>query len=378
MSYIRNSFISLVLLVACSSEKFSENGFIGKNLKLKYEGELKLNFDNETSAFAYNIYRYDKYNDELLILPQGVNKLKRHSTDTGEFLGEIILETSGPNGIGRVDAANYMFEVIGKDSLLLYSDWNSRLILVNRLGEVKDKFNLTDAGKNTAKVNYVTKILYQEGKVSLFTYDNLRSDESFNYLIDLKDKDNGIKQYFPYNKENLKKADILKNTLFFDPARTLNKNGDLMVVFPFIDTIYTWRENKIIKKGFTTRFERKNKFPKNELEFNAKIYEYGEREYLNSFAYNSNIEFLSELGVILVFSTEGKPLGTDLGTDNKSKRFKNITFFDNHLNIIGQDYARAEFDLATFFDGKYLYLASTENNLSEDELNYSKHAITQD
>lgn len=364
--------------MACSAEKFSEDESIEGNVKLKHEGELKLTFDHETSAYAYNVYRYDKFYNELLLLPQGVNKLKRHSPDTGELLGEIILEASGPNGIGVVDAANFMFEVIGKDSLLLYSDWNKRLILVNRNGEVLHKVNLHESNELSANATPFTKILYHEGKVTLFTYDNIRTDGSFNYEIDFNKKGNGRGTNFSYNKENLGKAEVFKENKFFEPGRTLNKEGELMVVFPFVDTIYTWSKNEIIKKGFTSGFKEKNRYPKSDSEFNSMKDKYGKREYLSSFTYNYNIEYFSDLGVTLVFSIEPIPLGTKLGIMHEAKRYYRILFFDNQLNMIGQDLVRAELNIATFFDEKYLYLASTENNFSEDELIYRKYAITQD
>tara|TARA_R110001592_G_scaffold347440_1_gene640961 strand:- start:14478 stop:15251 length:774 start_codon:yes stop_codon:yes gene_type:complete len=131
----------IVIIIVAAQQLFLGHNGLAQNRK------LTLVLDNVTAApdaVREGVYKY--LDNELFYLNYISHEIKVFDYKTGETLRSIPLRKDGPNTVGPEP---YTFQLITKDSILVYSNFfNFQVSLINGKGEVLSKYGTTVRGKD--------------------------------------------------------------------------------------------------------------------------------------------------------------------------------------------------------------------------------------
>lgn len=358
-------FIS-ILFCNCSNSRI-ETVEIGELENVRLIRELKLDLDNEVSSLNLNFIAFDQYNDEILILPANVNKIKRYSPATGGFLGEIKLEKEGPNGVGGVSMFNFSIQPISKELILLYADWHEVLYIVNRSGQIQRKIKLKDYEGELAIVNHFSKIIYNKNELLIPTVSGLQNGENkyLYYKIDLLK--NKLAKLIPAPAAHMETASNLFEV--YERSNTMGNNGELLTLFPYVDSIYVWSKEKSYSIPLNSGILDENIYPKNLDIYKQKIDEFGELDYRETFSKFLNITYIP--------SKEQYMINYIVGEKNiDSKKYPiGLLILDKEFKIIAQTERDKDFSQYFLVRDDQILIGNLGKTKSEDELIFDVLAL---
>ncbi|GAB2627698.1 DUF4221 family protein [Belliella aquatica] len=366
-------FIYLVIfscfIQSCGKSTGQFDGDVSFIDDLVFEQELRLKLDDETSSYNLNMIHYDRFNDEILILPQGVNAIKRFSPETGEMLGQILLDVQGPNGVGKVRALNYVLEARSANELILYSSDQGTFSLINRFGKVLKRIRLKDYAKVLPYIDHFSKILVRDGLV--YFYNN---GGTF-------DPEDGSYYKVDFDKEELKPLNMNYTSvmdpgyhipLYYELTNTLSLNGEIITHFPLNDTLYFWKDGAEAKKYLDFWPSAGQDFPKSKMEYEELSGKWGELVYHGSFRYFYNIRVMPEASSYLVVGNVGDEL---LENGEKKSNGSVVFILDKNFQPIAKSFRESDFYQYHLVRGNTVLLASLKKLKSEDELVFDVLAL---
>ncbi len=329
---------------------------------LVFERELRLKLDNETSSYSLNMIHYDRFNDEILLLPQGVNAIKRFSPDTGELLGQISLDTQGPNGIGKVGVLNYIIESLSADELVLYAADYGAFNIINRSGKLIKKIRLKDHAKVLPYIDHFSKIIVKDERIYFYNNGGFFDEEDGSYY-ELDFENESLK---PLNINYTSKMDPGYHiSLYQEVTNTLSLNGEIITHFPLNDTLYFWKDGVAIKKHLDFWPSAGQDFPESKTEYNEKAEKWGEMVYRASFRYFYNIRVMPEASSYLLVGNMGDEL---LESGGKKSNGSVVFVLDKNFQPIAKSFRESDFYQYHLVRGNTVLLASLKKLKSEDEL----------
>lgn len=108
-------------------------------------GEIKISLDSLTGFYSPYI-SFDKKSEELTLLNPLINRLQSYNINTGTQVWNLDYDLIGPNGVGEQPSG---FNIINKDSILIYDQWSGYMSLLDGTGSKINKFNFNPQGFNT-------------------------------------------------------------------------------------------------------------------------------------------------------------------------------------------------------------------------------------
>lgn len=364
---MRLYLIIFIFFLSCSSKSTYENDSQIEITELENLGELKLILDGEVSSMLLNFIVYDEYVDEILIIPSGVNKIKRFSAETGELLGDIFLESEGPNGVGSVGVYNFVVQPISKDKLLLAAKWHETLYFLNRKGEVIEKFRLEDLNIESSFLNHFSKIIYQDSLLILPTLDALKEGELdfIYYEIDLNSRK---KKEIVLISNHFNEFSVRLNDPF-ERSNTLGGNGALITLFPFRDSLLVWRDGRSKIIPIQTGALKANIYPKNIDAYWQKLGEYGELSYKETFSKLKNISYVPYNDQYILNYDIGEPISSE------KKYPSGIIILDKDFKILAHVVREMGFSQYFLVRKDQILVASATKTKSEAELVFDVLAL---
>ncbi len=192
---------------------------------------------------------FKTFEGDLYYLNKISREIKVFSFQDGSSVKSIPLELSGPDAVGPDPNT---FEILGKDSIVVHSDFfDRRLSLISEAGKVKDKYNLNDPDwqlPGMVSTSYAG-LEYQNGKIFAarlaYDYEMLGKVSpvlSIN-LVDKKVKEQKAPLMYP----NKLLSKVPKYPRFLSPSLFANHpEGEMGLSFPLDANVY------VSKDGFLT------------------------------------------------------------------------------------------------------------------------------
>lgn len=137
------NLVIIILLYSCNTKsRNQERGSENQELRFKKIGEKKFPLDSLTSKFG-NMFQYldGNQNEYFIYLNSSNNNILFYNYNTTELEFSIKMDKSGPNGVGNLTG----FLASSIDSIFIYSYNTASLHLINKSGEILNKYNLSGA-----------------------------------------------------------------------------------------------------------------------------------------------------------------------------------------------------------------------------------------
>ena len=233
--------ISIFILCNYSCQENKSKGLIEleKLPKLAEVGSINLTLDSVTVGQSEKSIEYFTENGKeyLAKFNKPDQSIKVFSLESGKVTKSIQMSTTGPNALVDFDGVPSNFKYISPDSILLYNDVKSEIVLINSQAEINNNWKITTWSDSVsypmfslgtyAKMIVNKQRLILPGDISM--YDRLVPPVS---VIQLNDKKTPQKQipedfkiYTQYPLYEIGSAHL------FEASSTVNSKGEIIISY---------------------------------------------------------------------------------------------------------------------------------------------------
>ncbi|PWL27839.1 MAG: hypothetical protein DCO95_15290 [Roseivirga sp. XM-24bin3] len=209
--------ISVLTLIVCSCNSQSspnrEQNASQENITYQKTGDKVFHLDSTMRFANQSLVLFNEGEEPKLSIFNQMNaSVNYFDYESGELESKVFFEREGPNGIGNVAHMGH-FQT-SKDSIFLFSPWESKVYLMDREGKKMNSYSLTPPGRKESENKYLGYSLetsqnspvFQKGNdlyINVVNSGQLKSEDGslvFMIKLNLETKE---KQYLEINQSIL-------------------------------------------------------------------------------------------------------------------------------------------------------------------------------
>lgn len=171
MKFIASAIVC-ILWTACKGDINIKHSFnngkteLKDSLQLLKEGEKIFFLDSSAVPTSASIFYYDRNGSNYLTFYNKPSNAIYFFNDSGHVFFKIQLEKNGSHNVGKIEG-HYVYNL---DSIFVFDQWNKTISLVNRKGEIINKFSFPEELKKTPYLpgimaSTVNPWIYLKGKL---------------------------------------------------------------------------------------------------------------------------------------------------------------------------------------------------------------------